>query len=375
LLISGSLPPMKCGVGDYTSLFAKELGTSRDVRVLVLTDVAAERGDYGSAVEVLPIIQGWRSAEIVKILRAVRNWQADIVHIQYPTRGYGRSWTPYWLPPILGLFKVPVVQTWHEPYTGKTRLRYLPNSVTRDMVVVVEPDYESRLPGWQRWLTRRKRFKYIPVASNIPRAELGERERAIVRAKYGAASGDLIVYFGFASPAKGIGVLFDIADPERDRLILICDLDSADPYHERLRERIEREPWAGRASITGFLPVEEVGRVLAAADAAAFPFLDGVSPRNTSFLAAKAQGTFVLTTSHYRRGYDPVENTYYARPGDVAEMREAMRTYIGRRSGAATTQPAGWSSIAAEHLRLYREVLKETSSAALAAEVRKTGGD
>jgi hypothetical protein len=44
LLISGSLPPMRCGVGDYTASLATALGRCDDTAVAVLTDTAANPG-------------------------------------------------------------------------------------------------------------------------------------------------------------------------------------------------------------------------------------------------------------------------------------------------------------------------------------------
>ena len=73
---------------------------------------------------------------------------------------------------------------------------------------------------------------------------------------------------------------------------------------------------------------------------------------------AAIQGTFVLTTSRERHGYDPSENIYYARPDDVADMRQALNLYVGHRTvNNATSQYADWDSIADAHVRLYRSLL------------------
>jgi hypothetical protein len=66
--------------------------------------------------------------------------------------------------------------------------------------------------------------------------------------------------------------------------------------------------------VTGFLAPEQAGRLLAAADAAVFPFLDGGGEWNSSIHGAAAQGTFVLATSMNKRGYDAAKNIYYAAP-------------------------------------------------------------
>jgi glycosyltransferase involved in cell wall biosynthesis len=189
---------------------------------------------------------------------------------------------------------------------------------------------------------------------------LSDAERSALRLRLSPASSRLVVFFGFAHAAKRIELLFKIADPERDRLVLICDLNSADAYQASILRSINRAPWAGNVNVTGFLPSGEVARILAAADAVVLPFQNGGGLWNTSIRAAIAQGTFVLTTSYERHGYDSSENVYYARPEDVPEMREALRTFIGNRNSETVKDPRSeWDSIASEHVSLFKAVAAE----------------
>ena len=52
---------------------------------------------------------------------------------------------------------------------------------------------------------------------------------------------------------------------------------------------------------------------------------------DTSTHAAVLQGTLVLTTSRNSRGYDTSQNTYYASPTDLIDMRSALRTFCGKK--------------------------------------------
>ena len=365
LLISGSLPPMKCGVGDYTACLANALGKRKDATVAVLSDVAAGIAGQKENVEVFPIVDGWTIFDAVKIIRKIRSWRPDVVHIQYHTQGYGRHILPRLLSSLLWLLNVPVTQTWHECfYTQLTRgLPALPNLLIPGEVIVVMPGHKEMMHPWYRWIARHKHFRFIPNASSIPSVNLTAQQRADIRARFAPEAQHLIAYFGFAFPRKGIETIFEIADPLSSSIVLICDLSSGDPahkqfhmYHKLLLDRIHSEPWAGRVSVTGFLPSEEVGRILAAADAAVFPFKDSGGIWNTSIHAAMLQGTFVLTTAREKHGYDPAGNVYYALPDDVADMRQALNLYIGRRK----TPDAGyadWDSIADAHVRHYSSVL------------------
>ncbi len=79
---------------------------------------------------------------------------------------------------------------------------------------------------------------------------------------------------------------------------------------------------------------------------------------NTSLHGAALQGTFIITTSTDRQGYDAQENVYYARPGDVDDMRRALQHYLGRKNTESNIRRlATWETIAAEHRRLYEDVL------------------
>lgn len=370
LLVSGTYPPMRCGVGDYTAGLAHAFGSRGDVTVAVLTSPGAAEARE-ERVELFPEVRTWKIGDGPSILRRIRRWHPDVVHVQYPTLYYGEiQWV---LPALARLVNGPVVQTWHEYYSSRNWPSVL-NAALPGGLVVVRPHYREKMPRWYRWLIRRKEFRFIPNASSIPLTLLTGEERAAVRSEVGAHVGDLIVYFGFASPAKGIESLFEIADPQRHRLVLICDLSAEDTYQASILALAGRGDWAGKVTVTGFLPPEQAGRLLAAADATVFPFLNGGGEWNSSIHGAAAQGTFVLATSQDMRGYDTGKNIYYAAPGDMEEMRQALREYIGRRRPpSADSHDTEWDSIAEAHMELYRTLLGRTGGAT--SSMHDGGGD
>lgn len=360
LLVSGSYPPMPCGVGDYTAQLAKALGRRGDVTVAVLTSISAGEVTEG-CVELFPVVRTWEIAEAPSIVGRIRRWRPDVVHIQYPTHYYrGIQWV---LPMLAWIINGPVVQTWHEYYSSRSWPSIL-NAALPGGLVVVRPNYREKMPRWYRWLIRRKEFRFIPNASSIPAVRLTEDERTAIRSKMDAHGRELIAFFGFASPAKGIESLFEIADPQLHRIALICDLSAADAYQASILALANRSDWAGKVVVTGFLPSEEVSRLLAAADAAVFPFKDGGGEWNSSIHGVAAQGTFVLTTSLERRGYDPGKNIHYVMPGDLEEMRQALREHMGLKTHVpAETPSAGWNSIIDSHMEMYRVLLARAGKA------------
>ena len=336
----------------------RDLAKTGEIVIGVLTSSEASADASPEGIEVMPLLEHWGFGALPRLLQAVREWRPDIIHIQYPTRGYGRGKMPLLLPLLLGR-TFPVVQTWHEPLSLLRGVRYLPCAIMRDSFVTVEPDVSSFVPGFIRWFLQRKRwFRHIPVGAMIPAVVLDSEERAVLKQEFAPGGRNLLVYFGFAIPSKGIETLFALADPEIDRLVLVCELSQDNDYHRRISTLLAEERWLGKAVVTGYLPGEKVARILAAADAVIFPFTAGMTGRNTSVYAAQAQGTFVLTTSGEKHGYSERENIYYAPPGDFATLRTALRRYAGQRGSGATTT---WSSIAAAHLELYRDIMKERS--------------
>ena len=374
LLVSGSFPPMACGVGDYARALAAALSGREDVHVGVLTSAAADPAAAGGF-EVFPVIRTWSPTELGRAKDVVRRFRPDVVHFQFPSQGH-RGNLAWLLPPVLRLTGVPVVQTWHEavaarwggwapamsPTLGEKLRTAVPQAVLALVpgdIVVVRPDFARRLPRWYRVLPLRGRFHLVENASMIPRAELTAAERAEVRARYGRGKA-LLVFFGFFSEHKGIDDVLEIMDPARHHLVMIGGANEDDPYQRDLVRRVREPPLATRVTLAGFLPAVEVARVLAAADAVVLPYRQGGGSWNTTLGAAALQGSFVLTTSVERRGLDPERNVYFARPGDRGELKRALADNLGRRNDPPAPEAAGptWAGIAERHLEIYRRAAR-----------------
>lgn len=357
MIVGGSYPPMKCGVGDYTARLASALAELPGTEVAVLTDRRAHDSRCHGRLTILPEVATWNLRGWREVLAVVRAWKPNVVHVQFPTQGYGSGWLPWLLPLLLKLQGIPFVQTWHE---------FMPMKSTRDWaliagmgrVIVVRPNYRKTMPIVYRWLVGSRRIKFIPNTSSIPRVNLQESARKAVRSRFVADSKMLVAYFGFAYAHKGVQQLFDILDPQRHHLVLICDLHEDDPYHQQLLALLASTAWTGSVTVTGFLPEEEVGMILASADAVVLPFRHGGGMWNSSLHGAVIQGTFVLTTATDRTGYVEAENVYYARPDDIPEMRKAVLDYACRRRRVDhNCRYPTWAEIAEDHMRVYRDMV------------------
>ncbi len=89
LIIAGSYPPDKCGVGDYTFHLANALAARQKVEVGVLTNAGQVNAFYDNLVKVFRTVSSWRNKSLLEVRHVVSDFHPDVVHIQYPTQGYG----------------------------------------------------------------------------------------------------------------------------------------------------------------------------------------------------------------------------------------------------------------------------------------------
>lgn len=360
LLVTGSFPPMRCGVGDYTYSLAEALAVDPDIHVGVLTSISGGEMSKAAGIEVFPVTKNWSFFEALKVIKTILHWSPDIVHVQYPTQGYGNGFLPWVLPMISFLMGKKVVQTWHEGYGRRDALKLFLKSVVPGGLVFVRSQYEKNLHPHLRWALWKKKTVLIPNASAIPRVDLDERETDALKKKYLKKQKRLVVFFGFVYPHKGVELLFEIADPASDQIVIAGEIAEEGVCRHEIMRRASTESWSGKVTITGFLPVADVAALLAVADAVILPFRSGGGEWNTSIHGAVLNGAFVITTSLTQKGYDKKRNVYFAKVDDIQEMRSALAVYAGtRREYHADIDRDEWRQIADKHRALYESLLSE----------------
>jgi glycosyltransferase involved in cell wall biosynthesis len=352
MMITGSFPPMKCGVGDYTAQLVNVLSQKNGVRICVLTGQEAQRQNLNDNVELFNIIENWHLGEIHKIRDIIEKWRPNIIHIQFPTQGYRHKILPWLIPLLSTRHNIKIVQTWHE-YFYENKFAYILNGIIFRNVIVVRPNFKDNLSFLLNLLFKFTNIHYIPNASNVPVIQLSPIERSEIKNEFNAANKKLITYFGFIYPHKRLEILFEITNPDQHHLLIIGDFNMSDPYHQFIYE-LALKRGLENVSILGYVPEEKVAKYLAASDAVVLPFLHGGGIWNTSIHAAAIQGSFILTTSLGNHGYDIKNNIYFSLPNDIDEMRKALLTYQGVK---CNTELSNWDDIADYHILQYNNIL------------------
>jgi glycosyltransferase involved in cell wall biosynthesis len=347
---------MRCGVGDYTAKLACAIKDSGKAEVIILSTLG-----HPIVLPGIKVIQlrSWKLRALPDVMRILSACKPDIVHIQFPTQGYAHYWLPWTLPLALRILGFRVAQTWHE-FLGYKR-SFLPY-IACDTAIAVRPNFTQHIPSLYRLMLRHKKVVYIPSASSIPQSRLLGEERKQLSIGLKNGQDRMVTYFGFVNLNKGVELIFRVADPSRDQLVLICDLSQNNPHQREILQLCDSPDWRGKVTVTGFLPADKVADVLAVSDAVVLPFPAGGGHWNTSISAALEQGTLVITTSESKHGYDPVSNIFYCNPGDAESMARALATHGGRKIKRSNNVELAWNRIANEHLEVYGEMLTRSKA-------------
>ncbi len=357
LMITGSYPPMMCGVGDYTGALVDSL-RAKQVDVRVVTTIGnqnpSEKKDW-----VKRIIPTWTWESYSTLLNEARSFSPDIVHIQDPTQGYAFASAPMLMILLSSiLYRMNIVWTWHEHPPTRINKRFIMFSLMALLsktIIVVRPHYKSHVGLFLSLFLSKKPFSFIPNASVIPKITMDNEEIQKARNLISNTNKKIIVYFGFIYPNKGVEKLFDVLNPQEHHLVLVGNMNANSYYHQKIIELSNSPSWSGNVTCTGFISAEEVGRYIKISDAVILPYVEGGGTWNTSLHAAILQGTFVITTSSTEQGYDAERNMFYTKPDDIPLMRQALKEYCGRKLDVRLIDDP-WKKIADDHINIYSQI-------------------
>jgi glycosyltransferase involved in cell wall biosynthesis len=336
-LATGVCPPGECGVGDYTACLDKALRAKGvESRVIASED--------------------WNVSSILRVRRSLREQNFDVVHIEYPTVGFGKRLGPQALSLLQGC-----VVTLHEASQRHflRKLALFPFSVRPEHIIFTSRFERQFATKWAPWITRVS--SVIPVGSNIG-----------VGASKGPRNLGEVVHFGLIMPGKGVEQVVELSRLIKSaglslkvRVIGKAPLRSVD-YLERLRLETAHLPMIWDLDLSE----EQVAEKLADASIAYLPYPDGASERRTTLKAALLNGVAVLTTRSSQTCHSLGRSVKFC-----ATAQEALAVVchllqhteeITRMAAAAvySGKMYAWERIAELHLRVYQGALSRKVSRA-----------
>jgi glycosyltransferase involved in cell wall biosynthesis len=288
----------------------------------------------------------------------------DLVALQYNPFSYGRRGFAPWLVRAASRLKrgpVRLALNVHEPWVPIVGPRsLLMGTWQRAQLLTL-----LRLAGlafasteaWAAMLGRavRRPVIHLPVGSNLPDER---RARAAERKRLGLDDAELVVAaFGTdhkSRPIEAVAAAANAVAATAGGGVLL-NLGRASPEPPGLDERL-------RVVAPGVLPPDRVARLLSAADLFVAPFIDGVSSRRTTLIAALQHGLPVvgtegeLTCGWLRDAVQAIRLVPVGRPGGLSAAAAELagdaeaRSRLGEEGRRLYESRFDWPRIAAGFL-------------------------
>lgn len=368
-LITGSWPPAVCGVSDAMILFGRRLTDDPKNDLSVITTRGyRNHADERKNLRVFDIVRGWGFGDRKAILNKVREIAPDIVHIQYPTKEYGKKLFVNFLPFFLKLAGYRVIITVHEysfNLSWKGRVRLWPSIFWADQVLVADPVYIRHMhrvfPG--------KKIDLISIAPNIPPSRLTAGGKAKLRKNYaGDGKTVLLGFFGFLNRNKIVLPVLDAMSKIREttgrnvKFLMIGEIDMKSPEGAELDREIMRLGLEKQVIMTGSLNDCGIADHLAVLDFAVLLYSSGLSPRNATFLAALDQNIKVITTFTGKKPPSR-QNAFFVEVGPREKMANELEKVIEKnldkkaRPNRSSFFGKGWKEYSDSHLLFYKKTI------------------
>lgn len=330
LIITGSYPPLPCGVGDYTALLKNGIKK------------------IGGNVEVL-YYQNWSYKNLPFIIKEIRKIRPDVIEIQYPTVHY-RS---YLTPQIISLLFKPNVVMIHEVVEANPlrKLALLPFFIFSSWIIFSN-DYE-RSYVIKYFPKIGKNSSVIPIGSNI-----------ISDGKDFKKAANEIVHFGLVRPNKGLEEVITFARvlKEKNVNMFLHIIGTPHPnwenYYYKLRTETELLEIEWHVGLSG----ESVSKILKRASFAYQPYPDGASERRGSLLALLSHGIVVVT----REGKATSEKLkkillFSEHPWHAVELmqnikKDRKKLNYFRKKSLEYSKNISWELIAKKHMKIFEYI-------------------
>lgn len=331
ILITGTYPPERCGVGDYSQhLMETSIGKQWTLF-------------YRSS---------WRWSDLRKYIHDLRDMDDKVINLQYPTMGYSESLVPHALAilAILLLHKR-LYLTIHEysqfGWKGRLALNVL-FLFAKDVVFTTsfELGCAHRHNLWMH------KGQVVKIRANIPEAT----NKPMTEHQWDMG------YFGYIRPLKGLEDYIHVAEQlhqQGKRVYVMGQVQSEfASYYQPLLQKL------AQSGITYLKDKsqQEVAEILADTKIMYLPYPDGLSERRGSFLAAVVNGAAVVsregtfTAQQQKEKFVLVEKEIaieVIKQGlkDVTWLEQQQQNSL---CYAKQSVPSSWEDIAEEYNRIMQ---------------------
>lgn len=364
IFITGSWPPFKCGVGDYSKVLAEKL--AKDGVSLQLIKTADTSGF--DAIRLLDV-KSWGVKQLFKIVRTIKSEPAKIIHIQYPALGYKKNLGINLLPYALKVFtpNKKIIVTLHEYHDSSVlgRIRNLITILAVDKIIVSNELDKTSLPGFLQ-----NKAEVVRIGSNIALYTNNKTDFKDLLNRIGLDYGrKTVVFFGFAFSQKNIELVIDAMEylPNM-QLLLITSLEKTNDYHQKLIDYISNSKSKKRIGITGFLDERLVSIALQNCKYFALPQTTPITGKSGSAVAAVNHGNIlVVTGSDDSKPFVDRENAIFLHTPssneivesiNLLESNDGLKKKINNNS-VKLSKEFGWDCITKKHVKIYSGVVRD----------------
>lgn len=218
----------------------------------------------------------------------------------------------------------------------------------------------SAIPFWKRLSS--KTVISVQNPSMLPKVTLTPIQRKKIRAQLGIQQGKkLICFLGFLTSSVQLEWMLASCNPQEHELVVMGQspphINEQNDFYESICRKYN---WDPHRVLKGYVPDLHAAEILSASDVAFLPFSNGCQESiNTSYLAARLQGTYIITTSKCRCGYDASQNTYFVPIGDIELFKRAIH-FVPASNKLPASNIMTWESLASLHLDVYKQIARRT---------------
>ena len=396
--ISPSFPYMNCGVGDYTAELVKSL-TNSGLQTGVITSDSEKIKEFAKTkeignFEIFPIVKRWDFANLHTIVKKIKDFKPDVIHIQYHwwisndgliLKGLMLVLLPWLLK--LSRIKSPVITTLHSRLSGPflfpkaaflRHLALIPLLLFSDKIIVTNRYDGRKLSSWLPFLKNKIVYTLGGSGHYLVDEKLKEEAARLKFQLKDSESEILLSNFGYVIPYKGFEELLEAMSALRKRgyplrLVSIggfdIELNFAGAYFEKLQKMARDLNLEEHIKWAGFCDARQASLFLLASDICVMPFPDGASEWRSSFLDALSHGLPVVTTFSEKTPEELVNrvNCLLVPPHAPQRLTTAieelissieLRNSLGRAAQELFEKEYSWTVIGQKTIAVYENELR-----------------